>query len=118
MGKNTYTQNDLKWSRKRVMFYTSLDDAERLVATPKRVLYRVEYPVEYLYPFNWDPNNYIDQAFPDRTPSVTDQLREIANLAEKDGYRGFIMRWDRNMYRVDIWEDVPVSSSNIIQRKN
>ena len=58
-GENSYTSSEQWWGKKRIFFYTNLNQKERIVSG---TLYEVDVKLSDLYPFNADPLNLYDIA--------------------------------------------------------
>lgn len=107
-GSNSYTGDARQWDKPRTFFYINTGDKENRV---QGLLYTVDYPITKLYPFNWDPLHFYKQCQKDydvhHDLSVGIQLSCIGDKAQKAGFDGMIMMWDRT-FRVDIWKPVRV----------
>jgi len=75
-------------------FYTKATDGERMVGGDK---YAVTVPKDKVYPMDVDPNNYRELAekkVKEGTPFREENIKkEMASLAEKDGYEMAVGEW-------------------------
>lgn len=105
-GENSYTSSEQWWGKKRVFFYTNLNQKERIVSG---TLYEVDVKLRDLYPFNADPLNLYDIAAKkygnDNVPYQM-QVIYMSNMLEKMGYKGMIYKWHDGSLLAVIWEKI------------
>jgi hypothetical protein len=105
-GENSYTSSEKWWGKKRVFFYTNLDQKERIVSG---TLYEVDVKLSDLYPFNSDPLNLYNIAAKsygsDNIPYQM-QVIYISGILEKMGYKGMIYKWHDSSLLAVIWEKI------------
>lgn len=105
-GINPYTKNELGWGKPRIYFYTNLNDKETVV---NGALYKINVPLNDLYPFNKDPLNLYDIAsktYGNATVPVKMQAIYISDILQEMGYKGMIYNWDNNKLLATIWDNV------------
>jgi len=105
-GENSYTNSEQWWGKKRVFFYTNLNQKERIVSG---TLYEVDVKLSDLYPFNTDPLNLYDIAAKkygsDNIPYQM-QVIYMSNMLEKMGYKGMIYKWQDGSLLAVMWEKI------------
>lgn len=105
-GKHSYTSSEQWWGKKRLFFYTNLNQKERVVSG---TLYTAKVDLKDLYPFNKDPLNLYDIAVKmygsDNIPYQR-QVIYMSDMLEKMGYKGMIYKWHDNSLLAVIWEKV------------
>jgi hypothetical protein len=105
-GENSYTNSEQWWGKKRVFFYTNLDQKERIVSG---TLYDVDVKLSDLYPFNTDPLNLYDIAAKrygsDNVPYQM-QVIYMSSMLEKMGYKGMVYKWYDDSLLAVIWEKI------------
>jgi hypothetical protein len=105
-GENSYTSSEQWWGKKRVFFYTNLNQKERIVSG---TLYEVDVKLSDLYPFNSDPLNLYDIAAKSYgSDNVPYQMQVIymSSMLEKMGYKGMVYKWHDGSLLAVIWEKV------------
>lgn len=113
-GKHSYTSSEQWWGKKRLFFYTNLNQKERVVSG---TLYTAKVNLKDLYPFNKDPLNLYDIAvkmYGSDNISYQMQVIYMSNILEKMGYKGMIYKWHDNSLLAVIWEKV----KNITSKKD
>jgi hypothetical protein len=105
-GENSYTNSEQWWGKKRVFFYTNLNQKERIVSG---TLYEVDFKLSDLYPFNADPLNLYDIAAKrygsDNIPYQM-QVIYMSSMLEKMGYKGMVYKWYDDSLLAVIWEKI------------
>jgi hypothetical protein len=105
-GENSYTNSEQWWGKKRVFFYTNLNQKERIVSG---TLYEVDVKLSNLYPFNSDPLNLYDIAAKrygsDNIPYQM-QVIYMSSMLEKMGYKGMVYKWYDDSLLAVIWEKI------------
>jgi hypothetical protein len=105
-GENSYTNSEQWWGKKRIFFYTNLNQKERIVSG---TLYDVDVKLSDLYPFNSDPLNLYDIAAKrygsDNIPYQM-QVIYMSSMLEKMGYKGMVYKWHDDSLLAVIWEKI------------
>jgi hypothetical protein len=105
-GENSYTSSEQWWGKKRIFFYTNLNQKERIVSG---TLYEVDVKLSDLYPFNADPLNLYDiaakQYGSDNVPYQM-QVIYMSSMLEKMGYKGMMYKWYDGSLLVVVWEKI------------
>ena len=105
-GENSYTSSEQWWGKKRIFFYTNLNQKERIVSG---TLYEVDVKLSDLYPFNADPLNLYDiaakQYGSDNIPYQM-QVIYMSSMLEKMGYKGMMYKWHDGSLLVVVWEKI------------
>lgn len=105
-GENSYTNSEQWWGKKRIFFYTNLNQKERIVSG---TLYEVDVKLSDLYPFNSDPLNLYDIAAKSYgSDNIPYQMQVIymSSMLEKMGYKGMIYKWHDGSLLAVIWEKI------------
>jgi hypothetical protein len=105
-GENSYTSSEQWWGKKRIFFYTNLNQKERIVSG---TLYNVDVKLSNLYPFNADPLNLYDIAAKSYgSDNIPYQMQVIymSSMLEKMGYKGMIYKWHDGSLLAVIWEKI------------
>ena len=105
-GKHSYTSSEQWWGKKRLFFYTNLNQKERIVSG---TLYIATVDLKDLYPFNKDPLNLYDIAakmYGSENIPYQRQVIYMSGMLEKMGYKGMIYKWHDDSLLAVIWEKV------------
>jgi hypothetical protein len=105
-GENSYTSSEQWWGKKRVFFYTNLNQKERIVSG---TLYEVDVKLSDLYPFNSDPLNLYDiaaKSYGSNNIPYQMQVIYMSSMLEKMGYKGMIYKWHDGSLLAVIWEKI------------
>ena len=105
-GKNSYTNSEQWWGKKRLFFYTNLIQKERIVSG---TLYTATVDLKDLYPFNSDPLNLYDIAvemYGNENIPYQRQVLYISDMLIDMGYKGMIYKWHDDSLLAVIWEKV------------
>jgi hypothetical protein len=105
-GENSYTNSEQWWGKKRVFFYTNLNQKERIVSG---TLYDVDVKLSNLYPFNTDPLNLYDiaaKSYGSNNIPYQMQVIYMSSILEKMGYKGMIYKWHDDSLLAVIWEKI------------
>lgn len=105
-GKHSYTSLEQWWGKKRLFFYTNLNQKERIVSG---TLYTAKINLKDLYPFNKDPLNLYDIAanmYGSENVPYQMQVIYMSNMLEKMGYKGMIYKWHDGSLLAVIWEKI------------
>jgi len=105
-GKHSYTSSEQWWGKKRLFFYTNLNQKERIVSG---TLYTATVDLKDLYPFNKDPLNLYDIAaemYGSENIPYQRQVIYMSGMLEEMGYKGMIYKWHDNTLLAVIWEKV------------
>jgi hypothetical protein len=105
-GKHSYTSSEQWWGKKRLFFYTNLNQKERIVSG---TLYTATVDLKDLYPFNKDPLNLYDIAakmYGSQNIPYQMQVIYMSGMLEKMGYKGMIYKWHDDSLLAVIWEKV------------
>jgi hypothetical protein len=105
-GENSYTSSEQWWGKKRVFFYTNLNQKERIVSG---TLYEVDVKLSDLYPFNSDPLNLYDiaaKSYGSNNIPYQMQVIYMSSMLEKMGYKGMIYKWHDGSLLSVIWEKI------------
>ena len=80
------------------MYYTSPNDSETMVTGPGK--YAVKVPIEKVYDFNTDENNYLEEAQkrheaenPGKAMDANSELAYITKIAGENGYDMVVAEW-------------------------
>lgn len=110
-GEHSYTDSENWWGKKRIYFYTQVQDQEKMISGEH---YQIKYPLDKLYPFNADPLYFYEECQKDldlKSIPVRRQVICIADKAQRAGYDGMIYRW-RDTFLAVIWVPVTVENTN------
>ena len=99
--RNFYTPDFGKWKKPRVLFYVHKKDKEQRVDGH---LYKIEYPLDKLYPLDFDPLNLANGCISEEC---------LFDKIVKSGYFGLISKWMKT-YRVEILKSVPIPQDQIV----
>jgi hypothetical protein len=105
-GENSYTSSEKWWGKKRIFFYTNLNQKERIVSG---TLYDVDVKLSDLYPFNSDPLNLYDiaaKSYGSNNIPYQMQVIYMSSMLEKMGYKGMIYKWHDDSLLAVIWEKI------------
>jgi hypothetical protein len=109
-GKNYWTPKRNAITSDVSYYYVNPKDREKDTMGIGGELYEVEVPIDKLYPFNKDPLDFYslaEEEYGGNLSSVYHQFVYMRDIAKKQGYVGFIAKWEGTLIGL-VWEKLPV----------